>query len=207
MISSVWLNRKRERSLECSQPKQDHTGLESQTDEFKVNSTGNVTHSQSNLKLSQLACTWRALTGAWCPNLWRFKALLHLPHFFMCISSQFPTAPCSCVTPIYVDVMPGFTLSVPQIHNFQIFYKLGNFLKMSGSHVARHIKERAIFRHHLGPFLLLPILCFFCFSTPFPHDSGKALLSFISFRTVPLMPLRGSLVLHLFPQYLVSYFF
>lgn len=88
-----------------------------------------MTHSQSNLKLSQLARARRALTGAWCHNLRRLKSLLHFPHFPMYISSQFPTAPCSCVVPIYVDMMPGFILGVPQSHDFQIFHKLRIFLK------------------------------------------------------------------------------
>lgn len=40
-----------------------------------------------------------------------------------------------------------------------------------GGRATRHIKERAIFCHHLGPLHLLLIPCFFCFSTAFPYDS------------------------------------
>lgn len=78
------------------------------------------------------------------PPLWRFKALLRFPCFLTLISSHFPMAPCSCALHICVDMMPS-SIGSPQGHYFQIFHKLGGFLKVNGGHETRHIKKRGIY--------------------------------------------------------------
>lgn len=111
-----------------------------------------------------------------------------ISHAFLCLFLPFPTSSCSYTMYIYLHRIHSSILVPTKIHYLQIFYKLGNFLK-----VKRWAGERLPQGER---YLLLPPgsmssvshSLLFCVSTPFPRARAGS-CSEVSLRAVLFMPL------------------